>query len=906
MKKEIIRPNRARAVGVITPPLAEMLALDEEVNTNHFHDVRVIRNPGPDNTYKGVTRKTQTLMGDKLEVDIVVDSVKFYKEHPEQGWFGLSVYVAGTDTRVNRGNLKIYVRDVDGVMDADVLIKEYNIQDSISLGWQISNLNWQDVLDAFTAKNAHPFRCFNVKVVYTDNTHYYMNKTVYPPRRICYATHPILNVYVTNHLPAQAADYENNNLEALSIDMNETPLVNRTYTLELYELVNGTAHPKSVRLAFELLDGLGERIRKVPFSVKIQDTQETHTINGTTYGLSGDMDIGTYQGTTVIDGMQCFEQHDVLWSYLFTREFMATSESRNRRHVFTTVFFGLDDNLFTGGDGLRSGSGFEFRIRWDYMQPVTFNMIEDASSYGIRNFHYFFNVVDDHGNNVPCKILPKVNGITIHDSNDQPLLFERDVQTNVFEVEFDYPYLHSGNNDVRLSVVTDYDYEKTGHTITANLPQLHYMISVPTITGSFGDAGRVTLEYTVGTIENDELPYCNIWDLKLNDETLVARDKTLIGGEWNGEYHSIIGTKATNLVSSNYNTNTGKLTIVVDVQELNAGDYTLKLVLPETDAIQGGNNTSTFTVQQRDPLRHILTIDENWKRISKLNYSIDVANPPSSIEYIHANTDTNTLLFNVPGTYYVYLASLQDLFTYYNNEFSLIAYKGGSNGKYELGFMKYALDANDNHLVDSNSIYRLGYVAETYDVNVLSEETNYSQTANEVLFRSWNEFKFQKIGNNIHIWYCSQGTTSEHFTIPIGNMNLSRYYLYTGGDGMMDASLYLTTTNQSLIDYPSDYTDTRAETELVITDARYISSTGTITATANLKTGNTILKGSTYTVQVLFDSRYPEAKTPDSSTGNILYTVTGGLTSGTHTVKFKFEGNEDYKPCTITTNILVP
>lgn len=889
MKNTIIKPSRARAVGVITPPLADMLALDEEVQTNHFHDVRVKRSNDEMSIYKGTSRNTQTIMGDKLEVNIVVDQVTFYKEHPEQGWFGLSVYVAGTDTRVNRGNLKIYVRDVDGIMDADVLIKEYNIGDSISLGWQIGNLNWNDVLAAFTAKNTHPFRCFNVKVVYTDSTHYYMNKTVYPPRRICYATHPIV-MLSSEFIPT------NNNIEAVQtgeiIGTDED--YNKTATSSI-ETDAGT-----LKVYATILDGLDAPIKDITCHVSIQDTQETHTINNTSYGLSGDMYLGTNNTNDKTDANGNYE-----WSWSIPNNFLATSESRTRRHIFTSLFIPKNDLLFPGGNGIRQDNGLEYRIQWTYLQPATVQIIEDASSYAIRNFNYFVNVIDAHNNNVPCKLIAKINGITIHDANDETLVFERDVQTNVFHVEFDYPYLHAGNSDVQLKLVTDYDYNKEGIHITANCPLMHYMISVPSITGSFGDAGRVTLEYIVGTIENDELPYCNIWDLKLNDETLVARDKTLIGGEWNGEYHSIIGTKATNLVSSNYNNSTGKLTIVVDVQELTAGDYTLKLVLPETDAIQGGNNTSTFTVQQRDPLRNILTIDENWKRISKLNYSIDVANPPSSIEYIHANTDTNTLLFNVPGTYYVYLASLQDLFTYYNNEFSLIAYKGGSNGKYELGFMKYALDANDNHLVDSNSIYRLGYVAETSEVNVLSEETNYSQTANEVLFRSWNEFKFQKIGNNIHIWYCSQGTTSEHFTIPIGNMNLSRYYLYTGGEGMMDASLYLT-TNQSLVDYPSDYTDTRAETELVITDARYISSSSTITATANLKSGNTILKGSSYTVQVLFDSRYPVAKTPDSSNGNILFTEVGGLTSGTHTVKFKFEGNEDYKPCSISTNILVP
>lgn len=596
MKNKVIRPSKARAVGVITPPLSEMLALDEETNTNHFVDVRVVREAGADNTYKGATRKTQTIGADNLDVAITAEQVTFYKEYPEQGWFRVHVQVAGTDTYVNRGNIKIYVKDADGILDSYVLVLDYDIPDSRALGWQITGLEyWSDVLDAFLPKSAHPFRCYNVKIVYTDSTHYYMNKTQTFSKKLCYSTHPILHVYVCNGTAEELADYQNTCLEELTIDTSSTPLVNKSYTLEV-----PSASRTNVRVAFYcyLEDATGARIFRVPFKWIIQDTQEAHTISNTPYAAGADMDIGHYNNTVEQSGKHYIHTISALWLYQFTSAFMATSQSRTRRHANTTLLFELDNNLFHGGTGLRASAGFELRVQWNYMQPVTFTSFSDNSTYSVRNFNYYLNVVDEHGTDVQCQLLAKVNGVTIKDSNDTVLLWSRNSQTGLFNVDFDFPYLHAGSSTVELKVIPEYDFESDVYTVTANCPLLHYNISSPTIiSGSWDADGIIELEYTVGTIENDELPYCEIWDLKIDDQTVYARDKTMVGGEWNGQYNTIVGGVGLTSISWSYNASTGALRMKFDKTALPPGTHTLKLVLPQTDAITGGYGAENIYVQ---------------------------------------------------------------------------------------------------------------------------------------------------------------------------------------------------------------------------------------------------------------------------------------------------------------------
>ena len=874
MKKTVIKPSKARAVGVITPPLADMLALDEEVNTNHFYDVRVKREAGADNTYKGAVRKTQTIGADNLNVAIEVDQVTFYKEYPDQGWFRVRVYVAGTDTLVNRGNVKIYVKDADGILDDWILIEDYDIPESIALGWQITGLEyWNNVLSAFNTKNAHPFRCFHVKVAYTDSTHYYMNKTQSFNKTICYSTHPILDVWVCNSNPTDLADYENTCLEALSIDTSSTPLVNKTYTLK----VPTTSDPNvKTALWIRLEDALGERIRKVPFWVLIQDTQESHTISGNTYSEGVDMNIGVYQNTVQQGNKQLLDNATAFWAYQFTPSFMSTSQSRTRRHVFTTLFFELDNNLFHGGTGLRSSSGFELRIQWDYMQPVTFVSFDDRSTYAIRNFHYYLNVVDEHGTDVQCQILARINGVTIHDSNDEVILWSRNIETGLFNVEFDYPYLHAGVNNVELKVIpaNNLDYESKVYTVSANCPLLHYNISVPTIlSGQWAGSGIIELEYTVGTIENDELPYCDVWDLKIDNETLVARDKRIVNGEWDGTYSEIVGTLANAFINTSYNASTGKLKIKFSHASLPYGTHQIKLVLPQTDAIAGGSQTTNVSVDNRPETWMSDSIDNGGTYIGwdVTLYRSDNDNtiPSKAIKFYlddvyqgSVNTDNNgtatytynistgqhtlkavfeadndykacnltntvdlgsgtvtptfdvldttkwvknnnndaltssdttidstnqTIKFNTGASCIYSDMSLSDLFTVYNNEFSIIAKKSGGDGRYELGFTTLNLNAKIEYNGTNSTI-----------INTID---NFSTSSGgEVQYDRYNEFTFEKNGTNIIMYFCQGGNTYKTITIPIGTADLNNYYFYV--KSYRSENLYIT-QNTSLIEYPS-------------------------------------------------------------------------------------------------------
>lgn len=654
MKQEIIKPGKARAVGVITPPLSEMLELEEDNPEfkNQFYDVRTIRTNGADKTYKGATRKTQNLGKALLDVDIVVDTVTFYAETPEQGWFGLSVYVAGTETRVNRGHLKIYVRDVDGVITSDVLIKEYEITDSQSLGWQIDHLNWSDVIQAFRDLNRSPYHCFNVKVVYTDTSGFYANKTVYPPRRICYSTHPQLLIKSEVCL-----DDENKILESYDVQSNWG--INRVHTL--------TSSQCWVDIYGELNDGLDYRMGDVPITVTVQDTQEEHTIDGVHYNKSADIPLGnminingSISGASWGAFIETGEvpssdttQDEVIKSNHWTIEvdtmdtaggcfrymwkippgFLDTTESRPRRHIFVTLFVPKSTE-FTGGDGIRSTSGFECRLRLDYLQPVQFTSFTDNSDYATRSFDYHFNIVDRHGNDVPCKVIAKVNGVTIVDATGtKAKTWERTIEQytdNHFDVSFDLPYLHAGDNLVELKLVTDYDYQTSEYSSIVELPKLHYMISQPTlISGAWEGTGPIEIEYIVGTIENGELPNCDVWDLKINDETLVAQDKAIIDGEWNGQYTEIIGTLASSFTNTSYNSSTGALRIKFDHYELPVGRHNLKLVLPETDAINAGSSTSSVYIQDTQGGGQVS--DPTIRNVEILDFHMYPDNPTMSI-----------------------------------------------------------------------------------------------------------------------------------------------------------------------------------------------------------------------------------------------------------------------------------
>jgi hypothetical protein len=539
-----------------------------------------------------------------------------------------------------------------------------------------------------------------------------------------------------------------------------------------------------VEVLCTLTDGEGDVIYPtVEYQVHIQDTQEKHTIDGKTYNLSEDMDIGTYRtnnGKTELD-----DKGKGSW-FKDLSSLLPTTSPVNKRHLFTTLFIGKQDPLLPNDSSLREWSGFECRIRWDYKQPVKFVEFNDFSSYATRDFSYYLNVVDNFDKEIPCRLIAKVNGVTVKDENNptQPLKWDRIIDTfgNYFDIIFSWKYLHAGKNKVELKIVSDYDYEGS-YIVEANLPYMSYNISVPTITGEWSEEGMKTIDYYVSTIENDNLPQLEVWDLKLDDETLVARDKVIRDGEWTGEYTNIQGTLVNAFISSSYDKNTGLLRIKFINNKIPSGKHTLKLLLPKTEAIKAGSHSTKINVAMENPLDELINMSK-WKY-----YDFATGNETDVTDAV-VDTTNKTINFLNTNIYMFTYASLAQLFDIYSNEFSIIAKKGYNDGRYDLGFAKKEV----------GTIKWLGYnCTQNGSSKLIVKEKNYSKDTTEVAFKKYNEFHFKKSGSTIIINFCSEGKTYREYTLPITNLDLSKYYLCARGTVTPDLTL---TVNKELIDYP--------------------------------------------------------------------------------------------------------
>lgn len=125
--------------------------------------------------------------------------------------------------------------------------------------------------------------------------------------------------------------------------------------------------------------------------------------------------------------------------------------------------------------------------------------------------------------------------------------------------------------------------------------------------------------------------------------------------------------------------------------------------------------------------------------------------------------DTNNKTITDKNTkYYVYKYTLQDLLGYYNDEFSITAYKTGGDGRYQLGF------------VDTTNGDKLGYS----DGYIVSNATGTNQFVGEVAYQKYNQFTFKRVGTDLHVYWRSGGTTYVVKTLSISTVDLSKYYLY--------------------------------------------------------------------------------------------------------------------------------
>jgi hypothetical protein len=128
-------------------------------------------------------------------------------------------------------------------------------------------------------------------------------------------------------------------------------------------------------------------------------------------------------------------------------------------------------------------------------------------------------------------------------------------------------------------------------------------------------------------------------------------------------------------------------------------------------------------------------------------------------------TDKNT-------KYMVYNKTLQDFLNYYGDEFSLIAYKTGGDGRFALGFVNTTTRG-----------YKLYFGGDSGNSKFANEEANSAVTISSPsdgwpLYQKYNEFTFKKVGSELHLYYKVAGTTYTEKTIQYGNIDPSKYYLY--------------------------------------------------------------------------------------------------------------------------------
>ena len=142
--------------------------------------------------------------------------------------------------------------------------------------------------------------------------------------------------------------------------------------------------------------------------------------------------------------------------------------------------------------------------------------------------------------------------------------------------------------------------------------------------------------------------------------------------------------------------------------------------------------------------------------------------------------------------YIVYSCTMKDFFDY-SEEFSVIIKKGNGDGRFELGFVN-----------TTNGGYKVCYSGDP--IHLMNNETNFDLNLNSdpnrgaVLYNYYSEFTLKLVGTDLHWYYCQKGTTFVDKVIPLGNIDMSKYYFYMRAQVRTDLHF---TTNKSKINYPS-------------------------------------------------------------------------------------------------------
>lgn len=299
--------------------------------------------------------------------------------------------------------------------------------------------------------------------------------------------------------------------------------------------------------------------------------------------------------------------------------------------------------------------------------------------------------------------------------------------------------------------------QSTYWTVTADEPfitALDLQTSYVGDTIPVGDLPTVQIPITVHLETNDPI-FPNQYSLIQQSIGVYA---------WDGTTETLLTTLTTDSTGTSTTTLNGlptttNTTISIVAKYLGQGTtYTAS-----TDDITF--NVTQPTPQYTDPLRDADLFNiNNWGTFASGSSGSSQTGTPTAATSSDMTIDTtNKTITDKNQKYFVYNKTLQDFFNYYGDTFSLIAYKTGGDGRYQLGFVNTTTGG-----------YKLGYV----DGYAKNEEASSSTNLGEVKYQRYCEITFERSGTNITLYWRVQGNNYSSKTMPLGNVDPTKYYLY--------------------------------------------------------------------------------------------------------------------------------
>lgn len=244
------------------------------------------------------------------------------------------------------------------------------------------------------------------------------------------------------------------------------------------------------------------------------------------------------------------------------------------------------------------------------------------------------------------------------------------------------------------------------------------------------------------------------------------------------------------------NVSGGSASIQLDTTDLTSGSYTIRAVYNENNHYREVTDTGTLTVQSQtlvDPWSGLLDTS-NWGSYPNGTSGSSQTGNTTALTSSDASVDNTNQYIQFKATkYFVYNKTLKDLLDYYNNEFSIIAYKSNGDGWFDLGFVNTTTGG-----------YKLGYIScISRSAYARNQENNVNVSlgnSRDLLYQAWNEVTFSKEGSDLVLYWRGHGSTYTSQALALGSIDPSEYYFYVKGCTRHDLRV---SVNSALIQNPS-------------------------------------------------------------------------------------------------------